>query len=568
MAEGDPDTPMQMSNADEDDDSASESGSGNEGGDAQIEWLATGRAKRSTAGNRLAALLQQEDPANEEDEIAVQMEEIFAEDENDEGFEGSDVDQSDVQMDSSSDEDDQGPEAGADDMEGENELQRAARAERLKKRKADNIIPKSLRHKVKVDPTAPRAPPPRPKKKSERASWIPTPEDAPTRASARSTTQQSKEQLHQQMIEREEKRLKQLKTMEAAAKRKEAAKPKALTQADRLAEAARVEKKNAKSLNRWEESEKAREEEQRAKLAALHNRTLDGPVITWWSGMGEWVDGQLKRVGKADVEKIEKPTKKRKVSEMEKDKPPTARKASITDQPQPGPSATPTPVITIKDDESKATPPVPMAQSFEAASERPALAKGPRVPQVKQESPHPNPGNEPVPVPKVLPQPPPPVPEPPTPLPLDGSAPLPGFLEGIHYYASLPDSAASPSSKVPSNNATQSDGPSQPSLHTPPVISSLTAVGQKPIPTTSNSTTIALEPQPTSSSNVLEPPRPPLIEKATHNVLILQNFNEDEIKKKDVQARIVFGRKIPLKPSSTYLPQFQPSIHESFSKRK
>lgn len=74
-------------------------------------------------------------------------------------------------------------------------------------------------------------------------------------------------------------------------------KPKAMTQAERMEEAARTERRNAKSLNRWEEMEKKRAEEQRAKLEALKNRQLSGPVITWWSGPAKWIDGKLGLVG-------------------------------------------------------------------------------------------------------------------------------------------------------------------------------------------------------------------------------------------------------------------------------
>merc|ERR1712093_569450 len=67
-----------------------------------------------------------------------------------------------------------------------------------------------------------------------------------------------------------------------------------------------------------EEAEQQREEEQLAKLAALKNRVLEGPVITWWSGVGEWVGGKLRQVGKnLIIEEKEKPTKKRKAAEME-----------------------------------------------------------------------------------------------------------------------------------------------------------------------------------------------------------------------------------------------------------
>ncbi|PBP27068.1 YL1 nuclear protein [Diplocarpon rosae] len=221
-------------------DESEQSGSDSESEDEQpqVQWLATGREKRSTAGNRLNNLLQQEE---EDDELEL----LFAEADDDAGFSDNEAD-SDVQMDSSSDEEDQGPAAGEDDMEGEKELQKQARAEKAKKRKLDGGMPKGLKKRVKIDPTASHAPPPRPKKKSERASWIPTAEEAPTRASARGTTKQSKEQLHMQMVDREIKRLNH--------------------------------------------------------------------------GLGEWVGGRLRKVGKhLVIEEKEKPTKKRKAAEMEEE---------------------------------------------------------------------------------------------------------------------------------------------------------------------------------------------------------------------------------------------------------
>ena len=61
-----------------------------------------------------------------------------------------------------------------------------------------------------------------------------------------------------------------------------------MTQEERLAEAAKIERRNAKSYNRWESKEKERAEEQAAKLAAMRNRKLDGPVIGYWSGVARW----------------------------------------------------------------------------------------------------------------------------------------------------------------------------------------------------------------------------------------------------------------------------------------
>lgn len=274
----------------------------------QTEWLATTRKRRSTAGNRMKSMLANEEPDSD-------LELLFAEDENDQGFSDVGEDGSDVHMDSSSDDEDDNN-ANDDDLEGEKELERQAKEKRAaqRKRRAQEAIPAKFRKKVRIDPTTRAsvpAPAPRPKKKSERASWLPSPADLPTRASSRQTTRISKEQLHQQMAEREARRLKQLAQMEKKAARLEALKKPPMTQEERLAEAAIVEKRNSKSLNRWEEAEKQREEERKAKLAALNQRTLKGPVITFWSGRGQWDDVELRSLRPYVTEVEEKPKKKR-----------------------------------------------------------------------------------------------------------------------------------------------------------------------------------------------------------------------------------------------------------------
>lgn len=310
-----PPTPEMLTDADS---NASSSDSDSDAGDSpapqQVEWLATARSKRSTAGNRMKSMLANEGPAADEDS---DLELLFAEDEDDVGFtDKEDGDGSDVQMESSDDEDDNDAQ---DDLEGEKELERQAREKKLaaRKRKAQEAIPAKFRKKVRISqppdtPTSSTAPPqqPRPKKKSERSSWLPTEADRPTRASARKTTQLSKEQLHQQMIEREERRKRQVEIMERKAKKMEALKKPPMTQAERLREAEVVERRNAKSLNRWEEAEKQREEERRAKLAALNNRRLEGPVVTFWTGIIDLSEVQLKHVGKM-VSIEEKPKRKR-----------------------------------------------------------------------------------------------------------------------------------------------------------------------------------------------------------------------------------------------------------------
>lgn len=307
---------------DESSDSGSDSGSESDSGEAQqVEWLATTRAKRSTAGNRMKSMLANEEPAADDDDLEL----LFAEDGDDDdgGFTDAEKDDSDARMDSSSDDEDADEDAEED--AGEKELERQARERRnaQRKRKAQAAIPAKFRKKVRIEhppaTTASASPapaqsapkPPRPKKKSERASWLPTGADMPTRASERQTTRLSKEQLHQQMLEREVKRKKIMEAMERKAKKMEALKKPPLTQAQRLAEAAAVEKRNAKSLNRWEEAEKQREEERLRKIAALQNRKLDGPVVTFWSGIQELDGEQMKNLGKMVAIEEKAPRKKR-----------------------------------------------------------------------------------------------------------------------------------------------------------------------------------------------------------------------------------------------------------------
>ncbi|ODH17061.1 hypothetical protein ACO22_06306 [Paracoccidioides brasiliensis] len=287
-----------------------DAGSGQE--DEPVLSLAKGRVRRSTAGGRMTALID----AEADDELAL----LFAEQEDDEEFIGASEEGNeeegeggeeadDMIIDSSSDdEDDQGPNAQEDELEGERELQRQAKAERLAKKRKEQeggIKFPALRKRVKIDPSAagrgPAIPTPRPKKKSERISWLPTPEDGPTRSSSRKQTVQNKEMTHARLKDSEERRVRLIATMEEAARRKQKLKPKVMTQADRLAEAAKTERLNSKSLNRWEEMERKRTEEQQARLAALQNRRLEGAVMTWWSGFAKWINGKLAQVGMKEI---------------------------------------------------------------------------------------------------------------------------------------------------------------------------------------------------------------------------------------------------------------------------
>jgi len=279
---------------------ASNSDSTDDSDDSEpVETLIAGRDRRATAGNRMANLIERE----EDDEVAL----LFAQedDEEDVEFEGSDEEGSDAQLDSSSDDEDQGPNVkGDEDQEGENELQREAKAQKVKKRKAQDAFTtvSGLRKKVKIDTaTTTVATAPRPKKKSERVSWLPDLNDGPTRASARKQTVENKEFTHARLKDHAVKRAKTLAQMKKAEREREKHKPKQMTQADRLAEAAKTEKRNSKSLNRWEETERKRADEQAAKLAALKTRKLEGPVLSWWSGMATWLGTRLVKVGAKDT---------------------------------------------------------------------------------------------------------------------------------------------------------------------------------------------------------------------------------------------------------------------------
>jgi vacuolar protein sorting-associated protein 72 len=248
-----------------------------------------------------------------DDDLTLLFEEV--EDDNEFAIDAAAAEEEDMGLDSSSeDEDDQGPDA-QNDYEGEKQLQKEER----KKRRAQNDLRfQTLRKRVKIDPTAVSsipAPPPRPKKKSERISWLPTVEDGPTRSSSRRQTMVNKVLTHARLKDSQEKRIRIIATMKEAEKRKAHLKPKEMTQEDHLVEAARVERTNSKSLNRWEVSERKKAEERKAKIEALQNRRLEGPVLSYWSGVATWVDGKLTKVGKVEIKakpEKEEPRKKKK----------------------------------------------------------------------------------------------------------------------------------------------------------------------------------------------------------------------------------------------------------------
>ncbi|KAF1961931.1 YL1-domain-containing protein [Byssothecium circinans] len=244
------------------------------------------------------------------EEEAEEWGEEWEEAPNEEDFVGDEPnDQEDFNLDSSSSEEEDG---GDDEDAGEKELRKAERQERIKKRKpATNPFAArfaaAARKRVKLDvpsTTGSPAPAPRPKKKSERASWIPTEEDGPVRTSSRRQTVANKQSTLAKLQEKDKRRDDTLSMMKAAEARKLKDQPKPLTQAERLAEAARVERQNSKSLHRWEAEEEVRAAERQAKIDAFKNRQIEGPFIRFYSGPAIWVDDKIKYTGK-DAPSIE-----------------------------------------------------------------------------------------------------------------------------------------------------------------------------------------------------------------------------------------------------------------------
>lgn len=411
----------------QEDDDGSGSGSGSVSGDGgnasdRVETLIAGRDRRATAGNRMANLIERED----DDELSLLFaQEEEEEEEEDVEFEGSEEDASDAGFDSSSDDEDQGPNAkGDDDLAGERELEREAKAQKAKKRKAQDAfttVP-GIRKKVKTDPVPPSAaPPPRPKKKPERVSWLPDVNGGPIRASARKQTVENKEVTHARLKDHAVKRAKIVAQMRKAEREREKLKPKQMTQADRLAEAAKTEKKNNKSLNRWEETERKRAEEQAAKLAALKTRKLDGPVVSWWSGMATWSGTKLTKIGSKETnqEMLAEPKKRGRKPKQNREAPESVREDAQ--------SSTGTP----RDQTATPAPSEPAMQQQQAVSEQVTHPNQPAEPA--QATPH---------IPPAVRQ-----------------HPDNFFLQGIQEYASMPSEAGS---NIPS--AAPSDGVGTPQL--------------------------------------------------------------------------------------------------------
>ncbi|GAM87351.1 hypothetical protein ANO11243_053750 [Dothideomycetidae sp. 11243] len=258
------------------------SDSGDSGSSPPPETLIAGRAKRSTAGNRLSHLLQH----LEDEDIKA---DLLADQEDDQkDYSASEDDDADVALDSSDDSEDEGKEGDEQELAGERELRKQERVESKRKRKAREIVRiQPLKKKVKIVEDAPiqDAVPILPK----RVERLTMADFGPTRHSSRTQTIANAKVTAAKLKESRRRAVRTQEVMRLAAEKKAAEAGPKLTQADRMARALRIEKENNRSLNRWEKSEQERLRLQEEKLEAMRNRKLDGPVFRYWSGPVTWV---------------------------------------------------------------------------------------------------------------------------------------------------------------------------------------------------------------------------------------------------------------------------------------
>ncbi|KAL2357882.1 YL1 nuclear protein-domain-containing protein [Cryomyces antarcticus] len=292
------------------DDPSSERSS-SDGEEAPVEWMVKKRERRTNFGNRMSKLLQTQEDEDMPEEFKELEEDIAEEGEYREGDDDGEAD-----MSLSEDEDEDAEHDGDEELAGEKELKKQERVEKQKKRKAQNALLKPpLRKRARIaptarssaTPTASTAPVPRSRKRLGHESYLPEVASAVTRQSSRTATVENKQRTKANLIEKEENRLRVVANMAAIAEKKRKTERPPMTQLDRLAEAAKVEKRNSKSLYKWEEAEKRREAEREAKLEASKNRKLDGPFIRLWSGSVTWEGDQIKvnRIHRPHTEVVE-----------------------------------------------------------------------------------------------------------------------------------------------------------------------------------------------------------------------------------------------------------------------
>jgi len=492
-----------------------------------VQSLVAGRVRRSNAGNLLAKLLTQE--ADAEDTL-------FLEDEDDVEFfvkKEDRADDDDALMDSSSDEDE-----GAAEQEGEQDEEKEIalaekEARKARKRKADdaflrprkNTVPRKERRvtireaRVGVgrrqyedegagedDEMGDEDASSRPRKKSERISWVP--EFVATRASSRTLSLQNRSETMRRLEESEKRRLHTIALMERAAAKKEKVRPKReMTQEERLEEAKITERRNRRSLFSWEETEKAKLEEQRERLAALRNRKLAGPVITYWSGAAEWSaqTGRLVKVGRGlvqeavEVEPAKKTRPKKKGKEKEKEKEKGADEnigATQTDAAASSGGAT----IVLRCPPSPETSKPPTTAALDpAASTVTATSTATKSPKKEANT-------------------------------------FPVFIDGVADVAVKEDAAP---------------------LETVPLVPPQKMVSSAP------DENMPLPPQETPRT---PPPPPPPNEVSTRNLIVLENFGPSAVRDKASLVKVLWGeqtKRLGISPSHfpSIAPSFSPAFH-------
>ncbi|KAK7565362.1 YL1 nuclear protein-domain-containing protein [Phyllosticta citricarpa] len=501
------------------------------------------RARRSNAGSFMRKLIAEEE--NEIQEFYGSG--VWAEDEDDADFGGGDYQEQagdDVMSDSDSEDDNE----NADDDAGEKALRKEERQAKiaLKRKRRDPFaqaaaIQQKKQKTDQTETTGSMPPPPRPKKKSERVSWLPEAHAGPVRASSRQLTVQNKQMVAQSLEEKEKHRLDILETMKRAEKRKEKDQPKPLTQAERLAEAARVEKRNSKTLSRWEESERQKAEENKARLEALKNRKLDGPFVRYYSGPSIWVNDKLKHVGKDsckiedlldEPEETQTPPKKRdapnNTQATPQVDPATVQPLSDLGKPESADPETDGKVINPQEEPAKEG--IGEAQSVNEAPNQTPKAAPPSTNDLSDSS-----------FPQTL-------------MPAGQGhnimfAPPSSFLDGIFDWASMDPTSpernrssthAHTQSQPPPSTALSAAGGTTQQPHAssaPPVANATT-----PDASTSNPPVPESQPIPTQNSSTPIPPPPSrkVVIRAVRNLLTLHNHDNLRARDRDALARALF----------------------------
>ncbi|KAI7304225.1 hypothetical protein KC315_g15271 [Hortaea werneckii] len=509
------------------DDESSDSGSdAPKGVDLDSTGLVATRSKRSTAGNRYASLL-----ANLDDEEVQKQ--LLVEDEDDVGeYEGSDRDDEDEALESSSEEDDAGPpKEGDEDFEGEKALKKEERAEIRKKRKAQDAklkLPawqkKSKKVKLADDVKAEDGATSKPKKKSERANWLPTDADAPKRQSGRALAVANRESTHANLKQSYERSEKQRKVMKDAAERVQLKKRRELSQEQRMEMCSKIAKQTDKEFGRWEREEEERQKARDEQLAAKRKRGVEGPFVRHWTGSVMWEGDKIKIKRMSHGSRKEEDKSGQNEAPLNVDKGPAneteANEASNNVDAQ-----------HFKESHT----PMPLAQAHSPAS----LATGQTVPPAD----NPNSATSVASVP-----PPPPPPEPTAP----SQAPS-SWLQGIHDYAAQQPAQQQPQLtpySVP--NASAAAAPTPPSAYPPPPAG----------PSQHPSTPMHQSWPPGSQKFSVDlpsapPPAPPVQEQAQRSLIMLEEFEELENAVKRNKAASVLE---PTAPASIMLPDSYPSL--------